>query len=267
MRDELGPDAIVLRRREGLAGGVGRLLPALLRRGRGARLAARRAARSRSRNDRATAEGLATPGRAGARRSRPSPFADALCSGAPTRVLSEAAARAADRSRAGRPPASTAPSPSYAARCRCLPPRRAAARRTRPPRPCRARRARPRAASRPPRPPGSRPSSSPPASAPPWPPTSSARPSPTACRSPRRARSRSSCARTLARRTARPGRRRPGRRAGSPSSAPAAPARAPRSPRSPARTPQADPRSSSSRCARPTAAATWPPSSSRTASP
>ena len=77
IRAELGADAIVAPPPRGSRGRRRRLLPALVRRGRRARRAARRAARSRSRNDRATAEGLASPA-IQALVEQAAPFADAL---------------------------------------------------------------------------------------------------------------------------------------------------------------------------------------------
>ena len=76
VRDELGPDAIVLRRREGLAGGVAGFFQRSY-----VEVEARGAldddALVETRNDRATAEGLATPG-VQALVAQASPFADAL---------------------------------------------------------------------------------------------------------------------------------------------------------------------------------------------
>jgi flagellar biosynthesis GTPase FlhF len=76
VRDELGPDAIVLRRREGLAGGVAgffqRSYVEVEARG-----AVEDEAELGTRNDRATAEGLASPG-IQALVEQASPFADAL---------------------------------------------------------------------------------------------------------------------------------------------------------------------------------------------
>ena len=101
IREELGPDAIVLRRREGLAGGVGGFFQRSF-----VEVEARRPLPDEqpleARNDRATAEGLATPG-IQALVEQAAPFADALDGGR----------RARDRgARAGRPrrspPASTA---------------------------------------------------------------------------------------------------------------------------------------------------------------
>src|SRR5215210_5277647 len=76
VRDELGPDAIVLRRREGLAGGVAGFFQRSY-----VEVEARGALADHdvveTRNDRATAEGLATPG-VQALVAQASPFADAL---------------------------------------------------------------------------------------------------------------------------------------------------------------------------------------------
>jgi flagellar biosynthesis GTPase FlhF len=76
VRDELGPDAIVLRRREGLAGGVAGFFQRSY-----VEVEARGALEVdgvvETRNDRATAEGLATPG-VRALVAQASPFADAL---------------------------------------------------------------------------------------------------------------------------------------------------------------------------------------------
>src|SRR6185503_5314674 len=86
VRDELGPDAIVLRRREGLAGGVAGFFQRSY-----VEVEARGALDTQptssagtgdegpleTRNDRATAEGLATPG-VQALVAQASPFADAL---------------------------------------------------------------------------------------------------------------------------------------------------------------------------------------------
>src|SRR5688572_11513457 len=76
VRDELGPDAIVLRRREGLAGGVAGFFQRSY-----VEVEARGSLPDEdaleTRNDRATAEGLATPG-VQALVQQASPFADAL---------------------------------------------------------------------------------------------------------------------------------------------------------------------------------------------
>src|SRR4051794_40766309 len=76
IREELGSDAIVLRRREGLAGGVGGFFQKHF-----VEVDARKAladeAPLEARNDRATAEGLSTPG-VQALISQASPFADTL---------------------------------------------------------------------------------------------------------------------------------------------------------------------------------------------
>ncbi|HWT24641.1 MAG TPA: hypothetical protein VN213_14135, partial [Solirubrobacteraceae bacterium] len=76
IREELGPDAIVLRRREGLAGGIGGFFQRSF-----VEVDARRPLAGETapvaRNDRATAEGLSTPG-VQALIQQASPFADAL---------------------------------------------------------------------------------------------------------------------------------------------------------------------------------------------
>src|SRR5919108_3501395 len=73
IRAELGPDAIVLRRREGLAGGVAGFFQRSY-----VEVEARAGEPEiETRNDRATAEGLATPG-IQALVQQASPFADAL---------------------------------------------------------------------------------------------------------------------------------------------------------------------------------------------
>src|SRR4051794_37373628 len=76
IRSELGPDAIVLRRREGLAGGVGGFFQKTY-----VEVEARRPlddeTELEARNDRATTEGLATPA-IQALVQQASPFADAL---------------------------------------------------------------------------------------------------------------------------------------------------------------------------------------------
>src|SRR5688500_14124148 len=76
VRDELGPDAIVLRRREGLAGGVAGFVqrPCVEVKSRGSLPAGDAIV---TRNGRATAEGLATAG-VQALVQQASPFADAL---------------------------------------------------------------------------------------------------------------------------------------------------------------------------------------------
>src|SRR3954454_22162494 len=78
VRTELGPDAIVVRRREGLAGGVAGFFQRSY-----VEVDARVAGTGESplelRSDRATAEGLATPG-AQALVHQAAPFADALAS-------------------------------------------------------------------------------------------------------------------------------------------------------------------------------------------
>src|ERR671920_614329 len=80
VRHELGPDAIVLRRREGLAGGVAGFFQ-------------RSYVEVEARNDRATAEGLATPG-VQALVQQASPFADALATaGRAHELLIETAAQ------------------------------------------------------------------------------------------------------------------------------------------------------------------------------
>src|SRR3954451_18322095 len=76
IREELGPDAIVLRRREGLAGGIGGFFQRSFvevdaRRGQPGELPLE------ARNDRATAEGLSAPG-VQALIQQAAPFADAL---------------------------------------------------------------------------------------------------------------------------------------------------------------------------------------------
>jgi flagellar biosynthesis GTPase FlhF len=89
IREELGPDAIVLRRREGLAGGVGGFFQRSF-----VEVDARRPAPGETtpeaRNDRATAEGLSTPG-IQTLIQQASPFADAL-----SRAEGAAADRAGD---------------------------------------------------------------------------------------------------------------------------------------------------------------------------
>src|SRR3954451_18122653 len=89
IREELGPDAIVLRRREGLAGGVGGFFQRSF-----VEVDARRPAPGETtpeaRNDRATAEGLSTPG-IQQLIQQASPFADAL-----SRAEGAAADRAGD---------------------------------------------------------------------------------------------------------------------------------------------------------------------------
>src|SRR5688572_25726944 len=76
IREELGPDAIVLRRREGLAGGIGGFFQRSF-----VEVDARRPVAGETvpeaRNDRATAEGLSAPG-VQALIKQASPFADAL---------------------------------------------------------------------------------------------------------------------------------------------------------------------------------------------
>src|SRR3954466_3915508 len=76
IREELGPDAIVLRRREGLSGGLGGFFQRSFvevdaRRGQPGELPLE------ARNDRATTEGLSTPG-VQALIQQAAPFADAL---------------------------------------------------------------------------------------------------------------------------------------------------------------------------------------------
>ncbi len=271
VRTELGPDAIVLRRREGLAGGVAGFfqrsfveveargsLPDESRAGGPQRPRDRRGPRDAGRAG-ARAPGLPVRRRARHRLDRAH------------EVLAAAAAEVGateEQPRRPSPPASTARSlPTRRHRCRSRRPPRSPspaglalpAREIEPAAPVRGGRA----ARRGRRPGGQARRRRP--VAPRSPPTSSARPSRTASRSRPRARSRSSSApRSPAAcrcwPTSAPA------RGGSPSPAPAAPARAPRSPRSPAPTRRPTPRSWWSRCARPTAAATWRPSSSRTAS-
>jgi hypothetical protein len=88
IREELGPDAIVLRRREGLAGGVGGFFQKHF-----VEVDARKALPDETpleiRNDRATEEGLSTPG-VQALVAQASPFADTLSRA--EQVLVEAAA-------------------------------------------------------------------------------------------------------------------------------------------------------------------------------
>src|SRR4051794_21198912 len=72
VRAELGPDAIVVRRRQGLAGGVAGFFQRPF-----AEVEARRAVPDEVRNDRATAEGLASPA-IQALVEQATPFADAL---------------------------------------------------------------------------------------------------------------------------------------------------------------------------------------------
>src|SRR5918992_730666 len=78
VRSELGPDAIVVRRREGLAGGVGGFFQRSF-----VEVEARPSLPDEKplevRSDRATAEGLATPG-IQALVEQAAPFADALAS-------------------------------------------------------------------------------------------------------------------------------------------------------------------------------------------
>jgi flagellar biosynthesis GTPase FlhF len=109
VRDELGPDAIVLRRREGLAGGVAGFFQRSY-----VEVEARGAlddAALETRNDRATAEGLATPGLQ-ALVQQASPFADALkTADRAHEVLAAAAAKIDDA-----PPVTAGlygPQPSY----------------------------------------------------------------------------------------------------------------------------------------------------------
>ncbi len=155
VRDELGPDAIVLRRREGLAGGVAGFFQRSYVEVEARGSLADEGALTQTRNDRATAEGLATPG-VQALVQQASPFADALkTADRAHQVLAAAAAEVGRRGRRARrrPPASTAPSPlTLPLRCRRPPPR--------PPTRCSSR---PASSSRPPPPRASRPSSSPPA--------------------------------------------------------------------------------------------------------
>src|SRR3954466_7133537 len=84
VRAELGPDAIVIRRREGLAGGVGGFFQRSYM-----ELDARRALPDEKplemRSDRATAEGLSTPG-IQALVEQAAPFADALAAVMPAHV-------------------------------------------------------------------------------------------------------------------------------------------------------------------------------------
>ena len=88
IREELGPDAIVLRRREGLAGGMGGFFQKHF-----VEVDARQALPDETpleiRNDRATEEGLSTPG-VQALVAQASPFADTLSRA--EQVLIEAAA-------------------------------------------------------------------------------------------------------------------------------------------------------------------------------
>src|SRR4029450_9561148 len=88
IREELGPDAIVLRRREGLAGGMGGFFQKHF-----VEVDARKALPDETpleiRNDRATEEGLSTPG-AHPRVAQASPFPDTLSRA--EQVLVEAAA-------------------------------------------------------------------------------------------------------------------------------------------------------------------------------
>jgi flagellar biosynthesis GTPase FlhF len=108
IREELGPDAIVLRRREGLAGGVGGFFQRSF-----VEVDARRPAPGETtpeaRNDRATAEGLSTPG-IQTLIQQASPFADAL-----SRAEGAAADRAGDvllATAQGDGTAAAAPAPS-----------------------------------------------------------------------------------------------------------------------------------------------------------
>src|SRR5436190_17039772 len=90
VREELGPDAIVLRRREGLAGGVGGFFQRPY-----VEIDARRPepgeAPELTRNDRATAEGLASPA-IQALVEQAAPFADTLA-----RAMDPATSSPADR--------------------------------------------------------------------------------------------------------------------------------------------------------------------------
>ena len=100
VRSELGPDAIVIRRREGLAGGVAGFFQRSY-----VELDARRALPDEKpleiRTDRATAEGLSTPG-VQALVEQAAPFADALAAVMPDAVLRRPSRR---RGRARRAPA------------------------------------------------------------------------------------------------------------------------------------------------------------------
>ncbi len=107
VRDELGPDAIVLRRREGLAGGVAGFFQRSY-----VEVEARGSLDGESsletRNDRATAEGLATPG-VQALVQQASPFADALKTADRAHEVLAAAAAGIDVAPAGL----YGPQPSY----------------------------------------------------------------------------------------------------------------------------------------------------------
>ena len=109
VRDELGPDAIVLRRREGLAGGVAgffqRSYVEVEARG-----SLQGGSSHETRNDRATAEGLATPG-VQALVQQASPFADALATAG--RAHEVLAAAAAEIEQAPAPAGLYGPQPSY----------------------------------------------------------------------------------------------------------------------------------------------------------
>ena len=116
VRDELGPDAIVLRRREGLAGGVAGFFQRSY-----VEVEARGSLPDEgaieTRNDRATAEGLATPG-VQALVQQASPFADALVTaGRAHELLIETAAQETCQAPFLHEPAVTAglygPQPSY----------------------------------------------------------------------------------------------------------------------------------------------------------
>src|SRR4051794_2169798 len=105
VREELGPDAIVLRRREGLAGGVGGFFQRPFVEV-DARLPQPGETDELTRNDRATAEGLSTPA-IQTLVEQASPFADALArvTGTPAAdrthdILMAAAAGAAQASEA-----------------------------------------------------------------------------------------------------------------------------------------------------------------------
>src|SRR5918999_1687646 len=94
IREELGPDAIVLRRREGLAGGVGGFFQRPF-----VEVEARQAlpdeVELETRNDRATAEGLASPA-IQALVEQATPFADALAHASARNIMLAAARGAAD---------------------------------------------------------------------------------------------------------------------------------------------------------------------------
>jgi hypothetical protein len=97
IRAELGPDAIVLRRREGLAGGVGGFFQRPF-----VEVEARQAlpdeVELEARNDRATAEGLASPA-IQALVEQATPFADALAHASAQTIMRAAATGAADPGR------------------------------------------------------------------------------------------------------------------------------------------------------------------------